>query len=176
MTFLRLLTFSAVFTRAEHSVLFLFSMALHSCDSPLPCLASFSHQSSFKSWYFSQWCVYKLFSWLHTLSVSFYYQLYANDLQIYVCNSCLFHELKNNVLSCLLDISPWIYHKYLKIDTSKTKLLIQFPYPVFSNVLCLHNSTISCYKLETLEVIFLLPYQPHPNQCQELLIPLSKFL
>lgn len=32
---------------------------------------------------------------------------YASNLQIYISSSCLSSELKNNMLSCLLDISPY---------------------------------------------------------------------
>lgn len=119
-----------------------------------------------------QWCVYNLFSWLHTLSPSFHYHLYANDLQMEASHSCLSPKL---YASLSIWQTPWIYHKYHKINVSETKLLIQFSNAFFSKVLCLYNSTTS-YKLETLEAIFLLPYPTHSNHYQELPVPFPKYL
>lgn len=53
--------------------------------------------------------------------------------------------------------------QYLKINISTTKLLIQFPHPVFSQGPCLHEKHHQLLQTRNFRGS-LLPYLPHPNQ------------
>uniref|UniRef100_A0A6I8NEZ7 RNA-directed DNA polymerase n=1 Tax=Ornithorhynchus anatinus TaxID=9258 RepID=A0A6I8NEZ7_ORNAN len=62
-------------------------------------------------------------------SHGFDYHLYADDTQIYISAPVVSPSLRARISSCLQDVSTWMSARHLKLNMSKTELLIFPPKP-----------------------------------------------